>query len=34
MTCAMDWHHPGGKNGKPLFYDVWISREYFKAMKK
>ncbi|KAJ4418978.1 hypothetical protein N0V82_005203 [Gnomoniopsis sp. IMI 355080] len=26
MTCAMDWHHPGGKNGKPMFYDVWIGR--------
>ncbi|CAN8102871.1 unnamed protein product [Discula destructiva] len=26
MTCAMDWHHPGGQNEIPLFYDVWISR--------
>lgn len=32
MTCAMDWHHPGGKNGKPLFYDVWISRESLTPM--
>lgn len=27
MTCAMDWHHPGGEDHPPLFYDVWISRK-------
>lgn len=33
MTCAMDWHHPGGKDGVALFYDVWISRKYLDSPK-
>lgn len=32
MTCAMDWYHPGGKDAPPLFYDVWISREFHNSL--
>lgn len=29
MTCAMDWFYPEGRDGAVIFYDVWISRQYF-----